>query len=366
MKRNRALFVLCCIFFAVQGCKNGGVTTTTTTATTAFTTTTTIIIGNDTCRYCIDHSPMELHGCRVFPTDTFIHADVRTLPVHPRSDIWIGKLGGSTAPVRLPVGLDTTIPYAPVRYGVPVYSADSTTARVKVYNDYVYADSFSYTGLWPLPSSIEVEQTGDRHVFILETDECASYEMIGFFRFPVNRASAGVRWDLATHNYLPKYASVLASGLPGLALMLRPDEVRQGSIDHVMTFAIPQTRLRDADPEGDFLWPAQSSDGKTDDPDALPIGAWLRLKQSVDTSGFPPSVRSVAEALKIHGVLLVDTGGVIRSITMGIERSANWKDADGNSIEAELGSIDQYVFASDFEVIDAAGMLVSPSSMQIK
>lgn len=364
MKRNRAVFFVLCLFFAVQGCKNGGGTTTTTT--TAAATTTTVIAGNDNCTYCIDRNPLQLQGCRVLPTDTFVHADVRTLPVHPQSNLWIEKLGGSSAPVRLPVGLDTTIPYAPVRYGVPLYYTDSTTPRVKVYNDYVYSDSFSYTGLWPLPPDIQVEQTGDRHVYMLETDECASYELIGFFRFPVNRASAGVRWDFSSHNYQPNYASVLASGLPGLALMLRADEVRQGQIDHVMTFAIPETKLRDADPEGDFLWPAQSSDGRTDDPGAVPIGAWLRLRQSVDTAGFPPSVRTVAEALKIHGLLLVDTGGVTSSITMGIERTSDWKDVNGNSIETELGSIDQYVFASDFEVVDAAPMQVSPSSMQIK
>lgn len=364
MNKHTVLCIVFCLFFIVPGCKNGGGGTTTTT--TAAATTTTSIVGNDNCTFCIDHSPLELQGCQIFPTDTFVHADLRTLPVHEHSDLWIAKLGGSLAPVRLPVRLDTTTPLSPVRYGVPIYYTDSATPRVRVYNDYVYSSEFSYTGLWPLPPVIQPEQTSDRHVTILETDECASYEMIGFFRFPVNRASAGVRWDLSTHNYQVNYRAVLASGLPGLAIKLRADEVRQGQIDHVMAFAIPETKLHDAEPDGDFLWPAKNSDGKTDDPDAVPIGAWLRLKESVDTSEFPPSVRTVAEALKIHGLLLVDTGGVSGTITMGIERTDDWTDAEGQSIEAELASIDQYLSASDFEVIDPTPMQVSASSMQIQ
>jgi hypothetical protein len=316
--------------------------------------------GDGGSRYAMAEAPLPLGGCTVFPRDTVFHADIRTLPVHPRSDAWIAWLG-ATAPLRLPVIPDTSNPFAPVRYGIPVTLADAGTRRVRVAYNGFYAVERQYAGPFPFPPALPIQDGFDQHTVVLETDECVSYELIGASTFSdVLRASGGARVDLGAYAYLPFAHAVTAPGLSNLATLLRADEVRAGRIDHVLLFSVP--RVKSTEP----LWPAKRTDGIATEADAIPMGAWLRLRADFDLAPLPPAAQIVARALQRHGLLLGDTGGVADAIVVRVEKSARFEDAAGRNVEADLYAIQRFVRAADFEVIDASPMQLDPDSLRLR
>jgi hypothetical protein len=311
-------------------------------------------------RYAMAEAPLPLGGCTIFPRETVFHADIRALPVHPRSAEWIAFLGESSA-LRLPSVPVPMVPLPPLRYGVPINRADASTPRMRVEYNGVYAIERQYGGPFPKPSPFAIQDGFDQHTVVLETSECASYELIGATDFfGVLRALGGARVDLGSHDYLPRAHSVTAPGLSNLATLLRADEVRAGRIDHVMLFSMP--RVKSTEP----LWPAKRTDGIATEADAIPMGAWLRLRADFDLAPLPRAAQIVARALQRHGLLLGDTGGVADALVMRIEKSDLYVDAAGRSVEADLHAIQDFVTAGDFEVIDAAPMQVDPESLRIR
>jgi hypothetical protein len=310
--------------------------------------------------YAMAEDPLPLAGCTIFPRDTVFHADIRTLPVHPRSAEWIAYLGATSA-LRVPSLPIPMAPLPPGRYGVPINVADAGTARVRVEYNGVYAIERQYDGPFPKPSPFAIQDGFDQHSVVLETSECASYELIGTTDFfGVLRALGGARVDLSSHDYLPMAHAVTAPGIANLPTLLRADEVRAGHIDHVMLFSMP--RVKSTDP----LWPAKRTDGIATETAAIPMGAWLRLRADFDVTALPPAAQIVARALQRHGLLLGDSGGVADALVMRIEKTSGFVDASGRSVEDELHAIQRFVTAGDFEVIDALPMQVDPDSLRIR
>lgn len=299
-----------------------------------------------------------LEGCEVFPADTVFHADVRLLPVHPRSQAWIDGIGAD-APFVLPTVPPDDNPLSPARYGDPINLASADTPRVLVEYNGVYPIEKQYTGPLPHPAGFVIEDGFDQHTMVLEHDECASYELIGATNFfDVLRALGGARWSLDARTYNDELEAVTAPRLPLVGTVLRVDEIVAGHIDHALKFVVPTTS-----PE--VLWPAARSDGQHTGTHSIPMGAWLRLKSSVDIEDFPRSVRVVAEALQVHGAILLDTGGVEGSIIADVERGL-FVDAVGAPVERELASIRDLLRLDDFEFVDATIMQVATDSLRVR
>lgn len=74
----------------------------------------------------------------------------------------------------------------------------------------------------------------------------------------------------------------------------------------------------------------------------------------------------VADALKTHGMILADSGGVDAVLMVGLEKSTQFTDATGRNLEAELGSLSNFVHARDFEVVDASGLMVAADSFEVR
>jgi hypothetical protein len=85
------------------------------------------------------------------------------------------------------------------------------------------------------------------------------------------------------------------------------------------------------------------------------MGSWLRLRSDADVSRLGPQARIVAEALRDHGAIVSDTGPgfVVRG-----EPDLRWDDDDIDT----LGELTM----DDFEIVDAAPMMVSPDSYQLR
>jgi hypothetical protein len=98
-----------------------------------------------------------------------------------------------------------------------------------------------------------------------------------------------------------------ASGIPFLAGLLTVDELRRGEINHVVGFALPESAA------GRFLHPAQRTDGRSGNPDAIPQGTIFRLPADLDLDrlALDPFARMIARAVQRHGMILWDTSGVV-------------------------------------------------------
>ena len=123
--------------------------------------------------------------------------------------------------------------------------------------------------------------------------------------------------------------------LPGL---VRYDEVAAGAILHALRFTADTTRTS-------YIYPARHQAGDSDSVLLPPMGLRVRLKASVDISGYPRQARVLLTALKRYGMILADNGSpwyVTGAPDPG------WNDDDMHT----LGNL----HGSDFEVVDTSSL----------
>ncbi len=99
--------------------------------------------------------------------------------------------------------------------------------------------------------------------------------------------------------------SANAAGFALGAGILRPEEIRQGHIDHALVITTPYIRSTV------HKCPATSTDGRYDDANAISMGAQLQLDPAlaVDDLMLPEWKKTVLRALQEYGAYVVDTGG---------------------------------------------------------
>ena len=94
-------------------------------------------------------------------------------------------------------------------------------------------------------------------------------------------------------------------GNNGAVSAVRLDEVKAGSIDHVLKIALgPEASRR-------HVFPMVGSDGSSNDPFAPPTGLRLRIKPSVDLTALnlKPEALVIARAIQRYGVYVGDDAG---------------------------------------------------------
>src|SRR5262249_39684770 len=149
---------------------------------------------------------------------------------------------------------------------------------------FLYATE-SDPGPYPVPPDAPIEggssSTGDRHVLVLDRDQCVLYELYRGFREGAGwRADSGAIFDLRSNRLRPStWPSADAAGLPILPGLVRYDEVAQGEIRHAIRFTAPQTRRA-------FVWPARHFASSLTDVRFPPMGQRFRLRASFATAGF--------------------------------------------------------------------------------
>ncbi len=295
-------------------------------------------------------------GCPLFPPDHVFRATVTPLQVLPRSAAMIAATGPELA-VR--GGFSSGI-WQGSRSGIPFNVVDgNATEREDFVVSFDYHDTKSEFGV-PMPENPRFEgwpgKAWDKHLVVVDTSTCQSRELINV-RGPDDDllGVGGGRWyaDAAatvdlTSNDRPAGVAT-ASQISLLAGLVRYDEVAAGRIDHAIAATLNQIKA------DEHVWPALSTDGRSDHPDAIPMGSWLRLRPDVDLSGFGPQARVVAEALKTHGTIVMDTGP---GFVLEGDPDPRWDDDD-------LDALEQLTLAH-FEVVDASPMMVSPDSHQMR
>jgi hypothetical protein len=270
-------------------------------------------------------------GCTIFPADNPWNTRVDSLPVAANSDAIIASIGAGT-------GLHPDFgsgKWAGGPIGIPYDVVDGTTIKKWTKVKFAYAGE-SDPGPYPIPKKVHVEHGSDRHALIVDTSTCKLYEL---FALKGKKAGSGAIWNLSSNALRPDgWTSADAAGLPILPGLARHDEVAAGSIDHALRFTVQRSRKA-------HVWPARHDASSLTDPSLPPMGLRLRLKESFDTSGFPPQARVVLEALKRYGMMVADNGS---SWYISGAPDPGWDNDDLHSLGRVKGS--------DFEVVDPAAV----------
>jgi hypothetical protein len=252
----------------------------------------------------------------LFPPDNWWNLDIRAAPVDPNSAAFIGFIGLSRG-MHPDFGGDSGEPEYPI-YGMPYVVVPGTQPLVPLVFDY---DDESDTGApgrppgYPIPEEAKFEQKwiegglaggdptaeGDRHMLLVDRDNRILYELYALRWTGVQwQAGSGAVFPLDSNARRPEgWTSADAAGLAILPGLVRWDEVYGPEpIRHAFRVTVRATN--------GYVYPASHRAGDT--PGALPMGARLRLKASVDLSAFDPDVRKIFEAMKTYGLIVADNG----------------------------------------------------------
>ncbi|MFQ5858231.1 MAG: hypothetical protein ACE5LU_21725 [Anaerolineae bacterium] len=290
-------------------------------------------------------------GCPVFPADNIWNVPVDTLPLDPNSDTYVATIGAS-AYLHPDFGSGDWPPGSGSPIGIPYVDVPGTQPKVDVTFD--YADE-SDPGPYPIPPDPSIEggpdSDGDRHILIVDRDDCILYEL--YDAWPQLdgswTAGSGAIFDLNSHALRPAgWTSADAAGLPILAGLVRYDEVASGEIRHAIRVTAPQTRR-------EYIWPARHYASYLTGAQYPPMGQRFRLKADFDISGFSPEVQVVLRALKKYGMMLADNGV---SWFISGEPDERW---DNDVLVPEL----RQVKGSDFEAVDESSLMIDPDSGQV-
>jgi hypothetical protein len=321
--------------------------------------------------------PSTFCGCTLMPADTIFHADVRNLEVTAESDAWLNLLGANRgATLRTAFGGE---PWQGSTGGMPVNVVGATHPTETV----IFNRGYSTTGPgiddtpyaipdYPLVEGMPNVPAWDRHLLVFQEGTCISQELYNVangVELPANSvqdglgnaiyaalygsswiAEAGAHYDMSSPLY-PVIGHANASRLPYLPLILRPDELENGYVDHMLGIVIPK------DHGAGYAWPARSGDGNSTDPNAVPMGSVFRLRADFDISGYAPATQVVLRALQKHGAVIYDSWGPGQDGAGLLAMSNGWTGTDYVTARTQLNTIP----ISAFEAVDVSVMAVDPA-----
>jgi hypothetical protein len=275
--------------------------------------------------------------CPIFPATNAWNARIDALPVASNSAQLIQSIGLSTG---LHPDFGSGL-YDGQPIGIPFDVVSKKTPRYRP--SFYYADE-SDKGPYPIPKTVHIEggraSSGDRHALLIDKDACKLYELGALY--PKGRswtAGAGAIWNLRSNALRPAgWTSADAAGLPIFPGLARYDEVARGVIDHALRFTVAHTRRA-------YVYPARHFASSSEDPSLPPMGLRVRLKASVDISGFPKQARVVLQALKTYGMILADNGS---NWYISGAPNPHWSNDDLHSLGRITGA--------DFDVVDTTSL----------
>ena len=254
----------------------------------------------------------------LFPADNWWNLDLTAAPVDPASDAFIawlsGRVDGNTTAVRR-----LHPDFGPSPYGIPFVGVSGTQSLTPVtwtaYGDESDDGAPGRPPGYPIPAQARAVaglieggvagggDAGDRHLIIVDRDHRLLFETWATsWNVEAGRweAGSGAVFDLATNARRPDgWTSADAAGLAILPGLVKYDEAaRDAPIAHAFRFTARATN--------GCVWPASHGAGST--VGALPMGARLRLKASVDLTAHPPLVQRILRAMQTHGLILADNG----------------------------------------------------------
>jgi hypothetical protein len=285
--------------------------------------------------------------CPILPDNSVWNTPIDTLPVDPNSQNYIASIGASTG-----LHPDFGSQWEGVPIGIPYTTVSGSQPKVGITFDY---DGESDPGPYPLPPDASIEggpnSDGDRHVLVIDSDNCILYELYSAYRQADGtwQAGSGAVFNLRSNALRPaEWTSADAAGLPILPGLIRYDEVASGEIKHAIRFTVEHTR-------NTFIWPARHQASNLTELQYPPMGQRFRLKANFNISGFPKDVQVILTALKKYGLILADNGS---SWYLSGAPDERWNN---DVLHKLIG-----VTGSSFEAVDESFLISNPDSGQAK
>lgn len=206
-----------------------------------------------------------------------------------------------------------------------------------------------------MPTGAPIEggpnSNGDRHVLVVDEDNCVLYEL--YAAYPQNdgswEAGSGAIYDLSSHALRPDtWTSADAAGLPILPGLLRYDEVASGEIRHAIRFTAPETQRA-------YVWPARHFASSLTGSEYPPMGQRFRLKADFDLSGYSAEIQVILLAMQRYGIILADNGSAWYLSGAPDER---WDNEQLRELKNLTGD--------DFEAVDVSSLILDPDSGQVR
>jgi hypothetical protein len=255
----------------------------------------------------------------LLPADNWWNADVSQAPLDPNSQAFINFIGVNRQ-LHPDWGGSAGDPGDPTAiYGIPYIVVPGNQPLVQVTFGYDDESDVGAPGRppgYPIPEQAKtmggwieggapgsVPPDGDRHMLIVDRDNRILYELYqAHWNAGMNRweAGSGAVWPLTTNHRRPDtWTSADAAGLAILPGLVRYDEAfGTDPIRHAFRVTVRATN--------GYVFPASHRAGSNSS--ALPMGARLRMKASVDISGYPAALRRVFQAMKTYGLIVADNG----------------------------------------------------------
>jgi len=295
---------------------------------------------------CIVTDKGRLEEIALFPPDNPINENISQTLVDSHSDAIIALIGSPFVKPDFGSGLWEGRPI-----GIPFILVCNGQSKIPIVfraND--YDDNYgseSDPGPYPVPlsSPIEGNGEGDSHVLAVDIDNKILYEL---YNASIGNdcweASSGVIWDLKINDTRPPgWTSADAAGLPILPLLVRYEEVANGTIDHAIRFTLSKSKVTRG-----YTAPAShlvsGTNNNTEAP--TPMGMRLRLKSGYDISGFSETNQVILNAMKDYGIILADIGS---DFFISGAPDDRWDNDDLNQLKN--------VKASDFEVVQMGDII---------
>jgi len=245
---------------------------------------------------------------------------------------------------------DGSIGSDPNQYSFPVYYADFNTHRWNIpCTEYkctivTLEETFTVDVLMdvPIPDMARPSPGSDGQMIIIDKNTYTEYDLWQVLRTPEgwsisNGSVYNILWDGTPSRYGSRGA-----GVPYLAGLIRPWEIMQGRIDHVLVFGYPE-------PAKDrCVYPASRTDGDSILPYAIPQGAHLQLDPTLtdadfNSMGLSHTGKIIAKALQVYGMTLVDTSGhakiYVEDLRINPYADVDWADPDLNLTPNTIASI---------------------------
>ncbi len=287
------------------------------------------------------------------PADNWWNLDISAAPVDPGSSSFLSFIGPSRG-LHPDWGAEQS-PGSAAVYGFPYIVVDGSHPRQTVTFEYSdESDGVDHTTgqsfpFYPIPDeartqphwveggqpgNVDLRSQADRHILIFDRDNRYLYELWNtWFDGTRWRAGSGASFDLKTNDRRPDgWTSADAAGLAILPGLVRWDEVYGADeIRHAFRATVRATN--------GYVYPASHRAGSN--PLALPMGARLRLKASVDISRFQPASQKIFRAMKKYGLIIADNGS---DMYVSGTYDPRWINGSFNS---DFGA----VTANDFEIV---------------
>lgn len=264
----------------------------------------------------------------LFPTDNWWNLDVSSWPVDVNSQSYVNFIGVLRQLHPDFGGRDMSTQYG--IYGMPYAVVTGVTDVDLKAVQFQYWDESDGVNLntgvsfpfYPIPPQATVEPfwieggnpgnidercCADRHLLIVDRDRNYLYELYNVFYNTTQAkwyAGSGAFFDMNTNNRRPDtWTSADAAGLAILPGLVRYDEVYDPAvteIHHALRVTVRATN--------GYVYPASHRAGSI--AGALPMGARLRLKRSIDVTQRTsnPNMQKIFRAMQKYGLIVADNG----------------------------------------------------------